>query len=237
MADVVTATPNEPVGPTPLPPLVDGEQLTREEFHRRYEAMPEGTRAELIEGVVYMPSPVNHVEHGDPHSVVVGWTIYYRGFTPGVTTGDNSTLRLEDNSEVQPDGLLFLEGSAGGRCRIGTNGYLTDAPELLIEVAASSVSIDRGTKLRLYQRAGVREYILWRTRDAEVDWFVLRDGGYVLLPTQPDGTIRSETFPGLWLDPVALVVLNVGRVLTVLAQGLASPEHAAFVEQLRQRMS
>ena len=44
--------------PPRILPLEHGDHLTREEFERRYEAMPHVRKAELIEGVVYMPSPV-----------------------------------------------------------------------------------------------------------------------------------------------------------------------------------
>src|SRR5665213_1777585 len=77
-----------------IPPLESGDRLTRAEFMRRYEAMPEIKKAELIEGVVYVSSPVRQTHHGEPHSNLVGWLIIYRAGTPGVMTGDNSTILL-----------------------------------------------------------------------------------------------------------------------------------------------
>jgi hypothetical protein len=69
--------------------------------------------------------------------------------------------------------------------------------------------------------------------DEAVDWFVLRGGRFEPLPLA-EGIYRSEVLPGLWLDPAAVVRGDLARVLQVLQQGLASPEHAAFVARLQQ---
>jgi hypothetical protein len=217
-----------------VPPLVDGQRLTREEFHRRYEAMPEVKKAELIEGVVHVPSPVRDEHHGEPHAELMGWLWVYRANTPGVRASDNATLLLEED-EPQPDGLLRIDPRAGGQARVNEEGYLVGGPELVAEVSASSASFDLGAKLRVYQSAGVREYVVWRVLDGEVDWFVLREGQFLRQAPHADGTLRSETLPGLWLDPSALVRLESGRVLGLLQQGLASPEHATFVQDLQRR--
>jgi Uma2 family endonuclease len=218
-----------------IPPLVDGERLTSEEFHRRYEAMPEVKKAELIEGVVYMPSPVRQPQHGKPHGALVGWLVGYWTWTPGVEVGDNSTVRLDNRTEVQPDGLLMISGPEG-QSRIDIDGYIVGGPELVAEVAASSASIDLGVKSASYQRHGVREYVVWRVLDEAVDWFVLRGGVFVPLPVQADGAYHSEVFPGLWLDPAALVRLELPKVMAHLGEGLATAEHGAFVAELQRRM-
>jgi hypothetical protein len=155
----------------------------------------------------------------------------YRAHTPGVRVGDNSTIRLDLNNEPQPDGVLLIEPERGGQVTF-TDGYITGGPELAAEVAASSVSIDRNAKFRAYQRNDVREYLLWRVEDRATDWFVLRAGRYELLPAGTEGIIRSEVFAGLWLDPQALIETDLLRVLAVVQQGIASPEHAAFLARL-----
>jgi Uma2 family endonuclease len=216
-----------------MPALEPGDHLTREEFERRYEAMPDLKKAELIEGVVYMPSPVRLDQHGSPQAALIGWLWYYWVFTPGVRVGDNTSIRLDLDNEPQPDGLMIREPRQGGRVVIGPRGYIESAPELVGEVAASSASFDLHTKLRVYRRNQVQEYIVWRVEDSAVDWFVLRQGDYARLPLSPEGIYHSQVFPGLWLDPAALVRTDLPAVLRVLQQGISSPEHSAFVAELQ----
>jgi Uma2 family endonuclease len=214
------------------PPLEAGDRMTAAEFERRYDAMPELKKAELLQGVVYMPSPVRLNQHGEPRADMVGWLTMYKAFTRGVRGGDNSTVRLNDLNEPQPDILLLIPAAAGGQSTVSADGYVTGAPELVCEVASSSRSYDLGVKLDVYRAFGVREYVIWRVGDDAIDWFVLRNGQYVPLPPGPDGLLRSEAFPGLWLDPAALIAGDLGRVLAVVQQGTATPEHAAFVRRL-----
>jgi hypothetical protein len=216
----------------PLPLLTAGDRLSREEFERRYEAMPYVKKAELLEGVVYMPSPVRHRHHGRPHSHLNLWLGTYEANTPGVEAGDSSSVRLDLTNEPQPDGLLLIDPARGGQVRLSADGYIEGSPELLAEISASTASIDLGVKLAVYQRNGVREYIVWRVLDREIDWFVLREGRFERQVPDAQGILRSTAFPGLWLDPAALVRGDLAAVLAVLHQGLASPEHAAFVAQL-----
>ena len=219
--------------PNPIPPLENGDRLTRAEFERRYEAMPHVKKAELIEGVVYMPSPVRVEHHGTPHADFVTWLGIYRAWTPGVRIADNTTVRLDMDNEPQPDALAFLLPTHGGQVHISADDYVEGAPELVGEIAASTASIDLNAKFRSYQRNGVREYVVWRTLDRLVDWFVSRDSRFVPLSPGNDGILRSEVFPGLWLDARALVVSDLAAVLRVLQRGLESPEHTAFVERLQ----
>jgi Putative restriction endonuclease len=165
--------------PTPLPaptqwtpPLENGDQLTRDEFERRYAAMPEVKKAELIEGVVYMGSPVRADGHGEQHLDLVTLFGVYKIATPGVRAADNATVRLDLDNEPQPDAALYVDPACGGQCRL-TDGYITNGPELVGEIASSSVSIDLGIKFHVYRRNGVREYIVWRVRDRAIDWFIL----------------------------------------------------------------
>jgi Uma2 family endonuclease len=215
-----------------LPKLENGDHLTREEFELRYHAMPHLTKAELIEGVVYMPSPVRWKQHASPHGVVMTWLGSYTAKTPGVQFGDNGTVRLDPENMPQPDAILIIDPSRGGQTTLSADDYLEGAPELVVEIAASSVSIDLNLKLRVYRRNKVREYLVWRTQDQTLDWFILRGDDYERLEPGADGIVRSEVFPGLWLDPAALASSDLGRVLEILQQGIASPEHAAFVKQL-----
>lgn len=217
--------------PEKIPPLQNGDRLTRPEFERRYEAMPHCKKAELIEGVVYMPSPVCDEDHGHPHFNVIGWLAQYAAFTPGVRGGDNSSLRLDLDNEPQPDAFLRLLPTHGGQCEIDPDGYVAGAPELIAEVAASSASYDLGTKLNAYRRNGVREYVVWRVLDGAIDWFILRGGAYERLAADAGGIYRSEVFPGLWLDTAALLRDDLAGVLRALQEGMASPEHTAFVGQ------
>src|SRR5205823_2829437 len=128
-----------------------------------------------------------------------------------------------------PDAHLRLLPEYGGQARLGKDDIVEGAPELAGEVAYSSASYDLNVKLHVYRRNGVREYIVWRTFDRAIDWFVLRDGQYERLAPGSDGIYRSEVFPGLWLDAQALIDGKLVRVSEVARQGLASPEYAAFV--------
>jgi Uma2 family endonuclease len=215
-----------------VPPLENGDVLTRAEFERRYTAMPHLKKAELIEGVVYVPSPVRHRYHGHHHTHLIGWLVQYEAHTPGVEASDNATVRLDLDNEPQPDVLLFIARACGGQARIDTDGYIEGAPELVAEIASSSASYDLHAKLRVYRRNGVREYLVWRVLDQEIDWFVLRAGQYERLPLDAEGLYRSEVFPGLWLDPAALLRGDLATVLAIVQRGLTSPEHAAFMARL-----
>jgi Uma2 family endonuclease len=217
-----------------IPPLENGDRLTRAEFERRWNAMPYLKKTELIEGEVHTPSAVRYRQHGHPHTRLVTWLGIYETDTPGVEAGDNSSIRLDVDNEPQPDGFLIVLPERGGHARISEDDYIEGAPELVAEIASSSVSYDLGKKLNVYRRCGVREFIVWRLRDREVDWFVNREGQFERLPPSADGILRSTVFPGLWLDPAALVQGKKALVMAVLEQGLKSPEHAEFVARLEQ---
>ena len=214
-----------------IPLLQSGDHLDSEEFERRYSAMPEVKKAELIEGVVFMSSPVRQRQHSRPQFDLAAWLGQYAGATPGIEGGDNATLRLDTKNQPQADLLLMIQPEYGGQAKLD-DGYIVGAPELLAEISASTVSMDMNTKLEVYRRCKAREYLVWRIEDEEIDWFVLRRGRFVKL-TSEDGILRSETFPGLWLDPIALVGMNLARVLEVGRLGVACPEHAAFVARLQ----
>jgi Uma2 family endonuclease len=161
------------------------------------------------------------------------WLGNYEAGTPGVEGGDNSSVRLDDENEPQPDCFLRLETERGGRSRTSEDDIVEGAPELVFEVASSSASYDLHQKLGAYRRHGVLEYVVWRVRDRKVDWFVLEGNDYKRREPESPGLHRSREFPGLWLDPAALIRGDLPRLLAVLDEGLRSPEHASFVERLR----
>jgi Uma2 family endonuclease len=218
---------------TPVPPLHSGDRLTRAEFERRYRATPEKFKAELIEGVVYvMASPVSGEWHGIPQFNFVTWLGIYSWQTSGTEGGDNATVRLDLDNEPQPDAFLRILPTHGGQSRNSDDDYIEGAPELVAEIAASSASYDLHQKLNAYRRNGVREYIVWRTWDRAIDWFVLREGAFVPLAPDEQGIHKSSVFPGLWLDAAAMLAGDRARVMAVAQQGIASPEHSQFIEQL-----
>jgi Uma2 family endonuclease len=210
--------------------LVAGQRLGQATFHTRYEAMPPGTRAELINGVVSMPSPAGE-EHCEAQCPIIAWLCYYRENTPGVQVLDNASTLLGPRSEPQPDALLRIRPDCGGRTRSGSR-FVLGAPELVVEVAHTSRYTDLGPKLEDYERAGVQEYVVRALDPDEVFWHYLSEGLYALVEPDADGLIRSRVFPGLWLDPQALLDYDTRRLREVIDLGRATPEHAQFVARL-----
>jgi Uma2 family endonuclease len=214
-----------------LPPLVDGQRLDRPTFHERYEAMAPETRAELVGGVVRMPSPMR-VDHGRTSRLIAGWLLHYQLATPGVDGADGASVKLDDEGEPQPDHLLLVPAELGGSCRVDPDGYLAGPPELVIEVARSTRAFDLGAKRADYERTGVKEYLVVAIQPDEVHWLVRREGRFTRREPGADGVHRSEVFPGLWLDAGALFAGDLTRLVAALDRGLATPEHRAFAEAL-----
>ncbi|PPT10142.1 Protein of unknown function DUF820 [Geitlerinema sp. FC II] len=206
-----------------VPRLENGDRLTRKEFERRYQAMPDLKKAELIEGVVYVGSPVRAKHHSRPHARIIGWLNFYEANTPGVEVFDNATVRLDADNEPQPDALLRFE--TGGQSIISQNDYIEGAPELIVEIAASSASYDLHDKLHVYRRNGVLEYLVWRVEDNAFDWFRLQDEEYIKAEPNSEGIFCSEVFLGLWLDAEALLAGDLSKMFQVLHRGLASREN------------
>lgn len=219
-----------------LPPLQNGDHLDQKTFHERYEAMPSDVRAELIGGIVFMSSP-QKTPHGRQHQRLSRLLDEYEEATPGVEGLVNTTNVMGPDAEPQPDNCLLIFPECGGQAWFDTDGYLSGAPEWIGEISDSTESIDLRRKKLDYERAGVREYMVAAIRTKEVFWFIRRRGKFKELPPGPDGIVRSEVFPGLWLDPDALLRRDRKRMLAVLRQGLASPEHAAFVTKLAAKKS
>ncbi|MCT7990871.1 Uma2 family endonuclease [Laspinema olomoucense] len=216
------------------PPLESGDRLTRDEFEHRYHAAPDITKAELIEGVVFVASPVRSNRHGRPHALIMAWLSAYWTGTPGVDPQIEPTVRLDEENEPQPDALLRLEPAVGGNSWISEDDYIEGSPELIVEIAASSASYDLNDKLNAYQRNGVQEYIVWQIYENKLDWFILEEGRYVSLVPDEQGILRSQVFPGLWLSVAALQGKDGATLNTVLQQGLQTGEHQAFVQRLAQ---
>jgi Uma2 family endonuclease len=196
-------------------PLESGDRLTREEFHRRYEARPDIKRAELVNGVVYLPSPTRFTFHDEPAALVIAWLVAYAAKHPEVRTGGSATLYLDGSSEVQPDAFAFSEVLPGAP-RVNEDDYLEGAPHLVVEVAASSVSYDLHDKKEVYRRNGVLEYIVWRVLDGLIDWFRLVDGEYRLVHPNEDGIIESTVFPGLRLSVPRMLARDRAGILALL---------------------
>jgi Uma2 family endonuclease len=209
--------------------LNNGDHMTQKEFHRVYARMRRFVRAELIGGVVYMASPLK-IGHGTHHNLLGTLFGMYVGNTPGVQCGDNTTVILGEVDEPQPDLYLRILPECGGQSRTTADDYVDGAPELIAEIAHSSRSIDLHRKRDNYARHGVREYFVLDLRDNRIHCFDLPTGE----ESQPsaEGVYRFHTFPGLWVHGEALLAHDYQRLTATLTAGLASAEHAAFVERL-----
>ncbi len=224
--------------------LENGDRLSGAEFERRYAAMPDIKRAELIEGVVHLPpAALRFRSHGQPHGRLSGWLSFYEALTPGVSFAVEPTVRISSRNYPQPDIVLIIDPDRGGQARLTKEDYLEGPPELAIEISASSVSIDLGIKKKIYCQSGIKEYIVWRVFDRTLDYFYLKPGAddYEALSPNPDGpnkgVIQSPTFPGLWLATQALLAGNTAEMYAQLQAGLSTPEHSAFVAQLANNSS
>jgi Uma2 family endonuclease len=224
-------------GDLALPPLESGDRLTRAEFERRYSARPDIKKAELIEGVVYVASPIRVRQHGLPHLHANTWLGVYSAATPGVLATDNSSLRLDEDNEPQPDIALWIEAGPVGNAYITEDDYLEGAPELIVEVAASSAAYDLHDKRNAYRRNRVQEYVVLLTTERRTVWYTWHEGEYHELTPDEQGIMRSRVFPGLWFSPSHFWAGDLAGLLAVLQQGLASPEHAEFVEELAGRLT
>ncbi|MCC3511802.1 MAG: Uma2 family endonuclease [Microcoleus sp. PH2017_17_BER_D_A] len=201
-----------------IPPLENGDLLTRAEFERRYTAMPALKKAELIEGIVYMASPLRFEPHAEPHADLMGWLWTYKIATPGVRLGDNPTVRLDVDNEPQPDAVLLIDAQRGGQTCLSDDG--------------STATIDLRDKKRVYRRSKVKEYLVWQVTDRRIDWFSLQEEEYISLVPDAAGIIRSRVFPGLWLAVSALLDGDMPSALATLQTGLNSDAHQEFVQQL-----
>lgn len=219
-----------------IPPLENGATLTANEFWRRYRGMNEDFKAELIDGMVFLKNfPVSSGGHGIPDGLLHYWAGHYSLGTPGVIHSPNSTILLGPKNTPQPDSLLRVETEKGGTSQLDDDGYVVGPPELVIEIAASSASIDVRKKRDAYRDAKVPEYLVWRTYDSAVNWWYLENGEYVELKQDKFSIIRSRIFPGLWLNVPALLKRDLASAVATLNKGLKSAEHKRFLKQLHMR--
>ncbi|WP_353930698.1 Uma2 family endonuclease [Okeanomitos corallinicola TIOX110] len=222
-----------PFSPAFIPPLTNGDKLNRYEFERRYDSTSKVKKAELIEGIVYiMPAALRFRSHGQPHARILTWLGNYEVLTPGVELAIEPTVRLDLDNEPQPDAVLIITPAAGGQTRISEDDYIEGAPELVVEIAASSTAIDLHGKKQAYRRNGVKEYIVWQVLEQKLSWFSLEQGEYLELTPDANDILKSRIFPGLWLAVNELLTGNMLAVLNVLQSGLQSREHAEFISKL-----
>lgn len=205
-----------------IPALEQGDRLSRQEFHRRYEAMTNVKKAELIEGVVNMPSPAKLKKHGKPQIAMAGWIVNYAAQHPKTEAADNATVMLDFDNEYQPDLLLRILPEHGGQSRTTADDYVEGAPELAVEIASSSAGYDLHAKKNAYRRNGVREYLVWITRENRIVWWKLVEGEFIEIEPDSEGLLKSSVFPGLWLDAEAMIEGDLARVLSRLQDGMRS---------------
>lgn len=210
-----------------VPPLNNGDRLTRADFERRYNLRSDIQKAELIEGVVYVAPPVSP-RHGIRHGDIMAWIGFYRSATPGVWVADNVSLRLDLDNDPQPDACVWLDEREIGEIEEGK--FLEVDPCFIIEVASSSAAYDLHDKKHVYRRNGVQEYLVLLAHEKECRWFFLESGEYVEGKPTEQGVYQSRVLPGLWLDCVQFWAGNLFGVLQVLQKGLDSPEHQAFIK-------
>jgi hypothetical protein len=216
-----------------VPPLHNGDRLTQEEFHRRYEAYPEDVKFELVGGIVYMASPLRR-PHGTSSPKLSLVLSLYEAATPGTEVADNMTAILGEKSEPQPDLMLRLLTECGGQSAYNEEQYLVGAPEWVGEVAHSSKAIDLGAKRKDYLIAGVQEYLVFCVEEQELVWFHFPSKRKL----KPDrhGVWKSKVFPGLWINGPALLERDSARLISTIQQGLATEEHTAFARRLAEKL-
>ena len=197
------------------PTLESGDRLSPEEFDRIYAQCSDIRKAELIDGVVYVASPVHWEGHSEPFTDLLGLLWAYRMRTPGVRAAGDGSLRL-DGVRVQPDIALFWDEAHGGKVHKTEDDYLEGPPDLVAEVAGSSASYDLHDKLRVYEWSGVREYIVWRTRDQEIDFFRLRDGAFERVAPDAEGIVESDVFPKLRISITCLLASDPAGAFAAL---------------------
>lgn len=197
-----------------VPSLESGDRLTRAEFHERYCGRPDIKKAELVGGVVYLASPVRLSAHGEPHANILGWLAAYSAAHPDLRLGDNATVMLDASTEVQPDAFLMRESDPGPR--VTADDYVEGAPQLVVEIAASSAAYDLHDKMDAYRRNGVQEYVVWRVRDGMISWFRLSGDAFVWVEPDERGVIESSAFAGLRLNVPRMLANDLAAVLAEL---------------------
>jgi Uma2 family endonuclease len=225
---------NDPVQSDDRPLLYDGQRLDQPTFHQLYLQTPEDFRVELIDGVVSLMNMPLYEDHGCPDAELNGVLFLYTMDTPGTIVQGKTTIILDPSDEVQPDSALKIDPAWGGQTARDSRGATIGCPELVVEIASSSLGIDLNTKKNLYERAGALEYIVFDVLHQKFHWFARIEGRFQRLPRETDGIYRSRAFPGLWINEPAFIQGDKRAVFLAIRSGTTSPEHAEFVERLRQ---
>ena len=218
--------------------LRDGERIPPDEFRRRcgvLEAVGVDFRVEYVNGVVRMMPPPNFAGHTHPIRVMQGLLSAYTRQTPGVIdyTESGVTLPVEETSaDVSPDLCLVVQPGRGGQMSVDDAGYFVGPPELVVEVANSSLSYDLGEKRDLYEAAGVQEYLVHATRERRL-LMMRRDGDrFRTVMPDADGVLASRIFPGLVFDTAAIIADDIAAAEATLDRVMQSPEVAAAHQNL-----
>ena len=169
-----------------------------------------------MDGIVYVKLRVRQDGHGSEHGTASLWLGIYAARDPNLDVGSNSTVFLDADNEVQPDAFLFWRTGIPFGVRLTSDGYVEGTPPLVVEITAGSESYDLHDKMNAYRRTGVREYIVWRTRDEAIDWFRLHEGAYTRVGPDADGIVESSVFPGLRLSVPAMLARDRAAVLAAL---------------------
>jgi Uma2 family endonuclease len=215
-----------------FPLLETGFHLSADEFHARYKQMPEHVRAELIEGIVYMASPL-YSPHGDGHFLLTQVLGAYEEETPGVIGSIATSVRLDGKNEFQPDIHLRIHPECGGRTKNPENKLIIGGPEFVSEVSNTTLEMDLHEKFEVYLRDGVQEYLVWQLAEEKLSLFAQESGRFREVRRDAKGILQSTVMPGLWLNAPAILALNKKAALKTVRDGVKSPEHAAFVKQLQ----
>ncbi len=211
--------------------LKNGERLSREEFHLRYKAMDENIKAELIKGIVFFQTKVT-ATHAQSSAKMISWLGFYSIKNLHSSLSNHVTFIINGKNEFQPEAILRIDEDFGGKSWVNDDDYLEGAPELIVEISASTASYDLHDKLEIYEQKGVQEYIVWRVLDNQIDWFSLEKGKYQRLSANNQGIIESKVFAGLRLNIKAMLEENLQQVLTDLQKGLQSKKYKEFAKQL-----
>jgi Uma2 family endonuclease len=214
-----------------VPLLESGDRLNQREFHNLYEQMPEVKKAELVDGVVFVSSPAS-LAHSDRVAWITGCLVAYTAGLKGVRVGNSASIIVDDDNEFQPDALLFFDQAAGGQAH-PCGEYLKGVPEVAVEVSYSSRAYDLHQKLRVYERHGVKEYLVWDVSKDKFHVFRQNEGSFLELP--PNDTFKSVVFPGLWLNLEALARGDLASALKTIESGKRSTEFKKFAASLRKR--
>ena len=137
-------------------------------------AYKEEPRTEIIGGkVVAFASPSTAHEYAVDNIYTI-FREYLRG-KPCKVFSSKQAVYLEDGEVYEPDVKVVCD-----RSKVKADG-IHGAPDLVVEVLSPSTGrYDRGHKMQVYERSGVREYWIVDPVSQTVDQYVLADGRFAL---------------------------------------------------------